>query len=127
MRLYPCPGGTWEGTEADWKKAMKAQGLDPKLFEDTKTREVPTAKKDLLEFLNFFAVDVFRTTEATVPVVDVGALRALHNPSADDSAPPPVAVHFDLDAAFEAAPIGQQLRLAVVAIDTANAEIAGRS
>lgn len=89
MRLYPVPGGTWAGTEAEWKKAMKARGLDPKAFEATKTREVPTAKADLMEFLNFYALDVYRLGDQANAVVaaapeqvDVDALRALHNPSA---------------------------------------------
>jgi hypothetical protein len=33
---------------------MKAKGFNPKEFDATKTREVPTAKADLMEFLNFF-------------------------------------------------------------------------
>lgn len=83
MKLYPVPGGGWEGTEADWKKAMKAKGLDPKQFDATKTREVPTGKKELMEFLTFFSVDVYRTGTAAptpTPTVDVEALRAEHNP-----------------------------------------------
>lgn len=132
MKLYPIPGGTWAGTEADWKKAMKARGLDPKAFEATKTREVPTAKADLMEFLNFFGVDVYRTGDAapttvsSEPTVDVEALRREHNPDAPDLAPPPAPAKvdtFDLDELFTAAPVGQQLRLAVVAIDAAHAAI----
>lgn len=89
MKLYPVPGGIWTGTEAEWKKAMKARGLDAKAFEATKSREVPTAKADLMEFLTFYAVDVYRLGDqagavvATEPEqVDVDALRALHNPTA---------------------------------------------
>ena len=144
MKLYPIPGGTWAGTEADWKKAMKARGLDPKAFEATKTRDVPTGKPDLLEFLNFFAVDVYRdvptgrfdivvnspVVTSYVPV-DVDALRALHNPTAVDlpmqtNADRPAGAGadvFDLDTAFAAAPVVQQLCLAVVAIDAAVAQI----
>jgi hypothetical protein len=95
MKLYPVPGGTWEGTEADWKKAMKAAGHDPKAFEATKTREVPTGKKELMEFLTFFAVDPYRTGRGvpatTVPAVDVEALRREHNPDAPDLPPAPPA------------------------------------
>lgn len=86
MKLYPIPGGTWAGTEADWKKALKALGLDHKNFEATKTREVPTGKKELMEFLTFYNVDVYRlgdgTTMSAPAAVDVEALRAQHNPTA---------------------------------------------
>lgn len=136
MRLYPVPGGTWEGTEADWKKAMKAKGLDPKAFEGTKTREVPTAKKDLMEFLTFFGVDVYRTgtgsptTVPDEPEVDVEALRAIHNPTAaqqvakqipcghgdapDDRGPVPSGTLAEM---FAAAPIKVQAEIAVAFID----------
>ena len=94
MKLYPVPGGGWEGTEADWKKAMKARGLDPKAFESTKTREVPTGKKELMEFLTFFAVDVYRHAGEALRVaqeqapVDIEALRREHNPDpVNDPAP----------------------------------------
>lgn len=87
MKLYPIPGGGWAGTEADWKAAMKAKGLNPKDFEATKTREVPTGKKELMEFLTFFAVDVYRTGSAPITTgpapVDVDALRDQHNPAPD--------------------------------------------
>lgn len=134
MKLYPVPGGTWEGTEADWKKAMKAKGLNPKDFEATKTKEVPTGKKELMEFLNFFAVDVYRTgSAAPAPTVDVEALRALHNPGAG---PRPSDLHPDqtspmtvererfegaptgsLEEQFEAAPIRRQAGIVVAFID----------
>jgi hypothetical protein len=84
MKLYPVPGGGWEGTEADWKKAMKAKGLDPKAFEDRKTREVPTGKKELMEFLTFFQVDVIRLDAGDIvvaPAVDLAELQAKHNPT----------------------------------------------
>lgn len=85
MKLYPVPGGTWAGTEADWKKALKALGLDPKNFEASKTREVPTGKKELMEWLTFYSVDVYRLGDggipAPAPAVDVDALRAQHNPT----------------------------------------------
>lgn len=90
MKLYPIPGGGWAGTEADWKAGMKARGLNPKDFEATKTREVPTGKKELMEFLTFFAVDVYRTGTDTVVTggapVDVDALREQHNPTGDSTA-----------------------------------------
>lgn len=123
MKLYPIPGGEWAGTEADWKKAMKARGYDPKLFEATKTREVPTGKKELMEFLTFFAVDVYRSGGVpltTVPAVDVDALRRQHNPDAPDLAPAAPAsqeLGGDLTQAFLAAPIRLQAELAVGLID----------
>lgn len=91
MKLYPIPGGGWAGTEADWKRRMKAAGLDPKEFEKTKTREVPTGKKELMEFLEFFGVDVYRLPQGstTVSTVDVDALRRQHNPDAPDLPPTP--------------------------------------
>lgn len=123
MKLYPIPGGKWAGTEADWKKEMKAAGLDPKQFEDTKTREVPTGKKELMEFLTFFAVDVYRTGGqpiTTVPAIDVDALRRQHNPDAPDLPPAPTSAPSPdkpLAELFEAAPIKVQAELAVGFID----------
>jgi hypothetical protein len=126
MKLYPVPGGTWEGTEADWKGAMKDKGLNPKdyLTADKKapTREVPTGKKELIEFLNFFAVDVYRLPAGATPdtVVDHAALQAKHNPNAPDLAAPPVVQQVDdIDVVFNGLHINTQLRLAVVAIDNA--------
>ena len=126
MRLYPVPGGTWEATEADWKKAMKAKGLNPKDFDATKARDVPTGKKELIEFLNFYAVDVYRTGDEAPTVVDVDALRALHNPAAvrpstlaEGTEPASRPSSTDLDDMFMNAPLGQQLRLSVAAIDAA--------
>lgn len=126
MKLYPLPGGTWAGTEADWKKAMKAKGLNPKDF-STPSREVPTGKKELMEFLTFFAVDVYRTGDATpAPAVDVEALRALHNPGAgprpsDLTEKPTAALEAaptgSLEEMFEAAPIRKQAGIVVAFID----------
>jgi hypothetical protein len=139
MKLYPIPGGTWAGTEADWKAAMKAKGFNPKEFDATKTREVPTAKADLMEFLNFFVVDVYRFEAMFAPadiVVDHAALQARHNPDAPDLVPrvegiplneprgmetqhPMDVPTLTLDEAFAAAPIQHRLTLAVTAIDAA--------
>ncbi len=120
---------------------MKAKGLNPKDFEATKTREVPTGKKELMEFLTFYAVDVYRIGGDTVvsgSAVDVEALRAQHNPDpgaafatpeqlphgfGEPPAPPPLTINAtDLTTAFEAAPIKLQAELAVGLIDrlTAN-------
>lgn len=133
MRLYPVPGGEWAGTEADWKAAMKAKGLNPKEFEATKTREVPTGKKELMEFLTFFAVDVYRTGGGSAQApVDVEALRAIHNPDGvrpsalEASTTEPKLTGTALDEAFRAAPLGQQSQLAVEFIDNAMRKIEGR-
>lgn len=127
MKLYPVPGGIWAGTEADWKAALKAKGLDHKHFRDSDgkplTREVPTGKKELIEFLTFFAVDVFRTggapTPTTVPAVDVEALRRQHNPEGAEPAPAPAPAEFHgtLEQQFVAAPLKVQAELAVGLID----------
>lgn len=123
MRLYPIPGGDWAPTEADWKKAMKARGLDPKQFEATKTREVPTGKKELMEFLIFFGVDVYRT--------GVGAPAEAVVAGPDPDAPPapkpagiksPIELGYqplNLPELFEAAPIRVQAELVVAFADRA--------
>lgn len=134
MKLYPLPGGDWAGTEADWKKGMKAAGLNPKDFPNP-TREVPTGKKELMEFLTFFAVDVYRTGGAPAQTpVDIDALRALHNPQPGDGPRPSdltrelttmskqtphALIGIALDDAFIAAPFRQQAQLVVAFIDTA--------
>jgi hypothetical protein len=141
MKLYPIPGGTWAGTEADWKREMKAKGLNPKEYPNP-TREVPVAKKELMEFLTFFAVDVYRLPGGAAPTVtataqvDVDALRALHNPTASDivAAAQPAEVSAlaaatgdtnltvtstELAALFEAAPIRVQAELLVGFADRA--------
>lgn len=140
MKLYPIPGGGWAGTEADWKAGMKAAGLNPKDFEATKFREVPTGKKELMEFLTFFSVDVYRTgtgADAVVSgTVDVEALRDRYNPTGKPSSitvvategsngpsltPAPLtsglATTPTLAELFAAAPINLQAELAVGLID----------
>ncbi len=134
MKLYPLPGGDWAGTEIDWKAAMKAKGLDPKEFEATKIREVPTGKKELMEFLTFFGVDVYRLPGGAAPaakpdiVVDHAALQARHNPDAPDLAPTPepkaivtntMGQVLNLAELFEAAPIRVQAELVVSFADRA--------
>lgn len=118
---------------------MKSKGLNPKEFEATKTREVPTGKKELMEFLTFFGVDVYRLgADIVVPGVDVEALRAKHNPGVDDGAPQttdrPAGAGADepraivtntlgqvlnLGELFEAAPIRVQAELVVAFADRA--------
>lgn len=141
MKLYPVPGGIWAGTEAEWKAAMKEAGLDHKIA-TRKSIEIPTDKKGLMEFLTFYAVDVISPrgegvnvapVQAPVaPPVDVEALRALHNPdgvrpsaltTVSPSQQQAVSPINDLETSFDAASISTQLRLAVKAIDNADARI----
>ena len=125
MRLYCTPGGTWAGTEKDWKAAVRAEGLDPK---DISRRivEVPTSKAELMEFLSFYNVNCIGGPLALG--VDVNVNFEIVPPStpapssAGESRDTTVS---DLDAAFAAAPIKQQLRLAVAAIDAADARLNG--
>lgn len=111
MKLYQTPGGTWAGSEKDWKAAMKAEGSDPK-DADRKIVEVPTAKAALMEFLTFHNVNVINP-------------RAFNEPDRSDTPPVEPAASSgsttvtDLDEAFAAAPVRQQLRLSVTAIDAA--------
>ena len=60
---------------------------------------------------------------APAAALDVAALRAQHNPGAADTPAPTHDFPRDLDDLFVEAPIGQQLRLAVVAIDGAVARL----
>ena len=63
MKLYQTPGGTWAGSEKDWKAAMKAEGADPKAM-TRNTVDVPTSKAELMEFLTFNSVNVLNPREA---------------------------------------------------------------
>lgn len=115
MKLYCSPGGTWAGTEAAWKAAVKAEGIDPKTV-DRKQVDVPVDKAGLMEFLTFHGVNPINPR--AIPQV-VGGATPL------PPAPPVVApetVTFpsqsvDLDALFQAAPLGQQLSLAAIACE----------
>ena len=120
MKLYCTPGGTWAGTEKDWKDAVKAEGLDPKSI-DRKIVEVPTAKKPLMEFLTFHNVNAICPAGGRAPEVSLPGDPPPPSPAADSAAT--TVPSFDLDAAFEAAPIKQRLRLAVTAIDAADAAL----
>lgn len=124
MKLYLTPGGTWAGTEKDWAAAMKAEGGNPKAYAGRKIIDVPTAKAELLEFLTFHGVNPInpRVPALAPDVAPAGACPPAPQPSPDDTEIPAVATTVsDLDTAFEGAPIRQQLRLAVSAIDRADA------
>tara|TARA_R100000030_G_scaffold64864_1_gene49370 strand:+ start:8232 stop:8615 length:384 start_codon:yes stop_codon:yes gene_type:complete len=56
MKLYTTGQGHWAGTQADARKTKKRAGMDCALH------EVPTAKPELLDFLNKHKVSV--TTRA---------------------------------------------------------------
>lgn len=116
MKLYQTPGGTWAGSEKDWKTAMKAEGSDPKAA-TLKTIEVPTSKAELMEFLTFHNVNCIapRSSSAVAPQEQKAPLTPA--PAADTTVPG------DLDALFAAAPLRKQLTLAVLAIDAADAAI----
>ena len=122
MKLYQTPGGTWAGNEKDWIAAFKAEGGDPKKYTGRKTVEVPTAKPDLMEFLTFHSVNVVNPQPIAAPeVAPVGVATPLPPAPPPDDTPAVPSTVFDLDAAFSNAPIRQQLRLAVSAIDAADA------
>lgn len=107
MKLYCTPGGTWAGSEKDYKAAMKAEGSDPKVA-DRRQVDVPVDKAGLMEFLTFHRVN---------PI----------NPAIPSSAPAPVSAApatpgttvsgASLDEMFLAAPLGQQLTLAAIACE----------
>lgn len=120
MKLYHTPGGHWSGTEKDWKAAMKAEGRDPKTA-TIKTREVPTDKAGLMEFLTFFNVRCIQPAAATViEVAPQARPPAPQEPVVNGCA---TTVPGDLDALFLAAPLRKQLTLAVQAIDAADAQL----
>lgn len=136
MKLYTTPGGQWAGTEANWKAAMKAEGVELKSYTGRKQIEVPTDKAGLMEFLTFYNVNVINpgahpvveaaggpSSPPAVPSAapDLEALRALHNPEAA----PAVATPTDLGEAFRAAPIARQVELAVNLLDRLEAAVRG--
>lgn len=114
MKLYCTPGGTWAGNEAGWKAAVKAEGIDPKTL-DRKTVEVPVSKAELMEWLTFHNVNPISPRHPVPAGVPEAALTTIPNQ--------PIS---DLDEAFSAAPLRQRLRLAVSAIDQADAALHGK-
>lgn len=110
MKLYVTPGGTWAGTEASWKAAVKAEGLDPKKLERRQV-DVPTSKAELMEFLTFHGVSpIGGRALLTLPTASAVAAQIV-------GAPIP-----DLDELFEAAPVETQLKLAISALNNAHAQ-----
>lgn len=98
MKFRQTPGGTWCGTEATWKSAMKAEGL---------------------EFLTFNNVNVIAPRNGTEVVAGGNSPHPLP-PAAAQTQPATSDIVVDLDALFAAAPMEHKLRLAVAAIDEAD-------
>jgi len=109
MKLYCTPGGTWAGSEATYKAAMKAEGSDPKA-QDRKQIEVPVSKAELMEWLTFHNVNPINPQRNAGVRTNTPAISSTTIPNAPIS---------DLEAAFNAAPIEQQLKLATLAIGEA--------
>ena len=113
MKLY-IANGTYVGTQAEAKAVTK----------DFEQVEVPVDKAGLIDYLNGLRMATVAEVE---PVVVEHAAPAdpvdLPKGFGDPSVPFTVGRLIDLDEAFAAAPIRQQLRLAVVAIDNASVHL----
>lgn len=120
MKLRQTPGGTWCGTEKDYLKALKAEGIARKDYKGREFVEVPTDKPGLMEFLTFHSVNCISPNSTRGSDAAAGA-SPLPPPAPavalSDNAPAP-----DLDELYEAAPIATQLRLAISGINNAHAE-----
>lgn len=84
MKLYCTPGGTWAGSEKDYKAALKTEGVDAK----TVTRrqvDVPVDKAGLMEFLTFHRVNPINPQVSQV----VGGASTPSTPAAPPAAPAP--------------------------------------
>lgn len=97
MKLY-IANGTYVGTQAEAKAITKNFELV----------EVPVDKAGLIDYLNGLCAAASEDAPAVV---------------IENTPPPALSEPIDLDSAFEAAPLSTQLRLAVVAIDTASANL----
>lgn len=109
MKLYSTPKGTWCGTQADWFAAMKAEGAMG--TPEDHTVNVPTTKPELMEFLTFHGLNVIQPCGTTV----LGAVVSQVTMTEPSYAEKSVA----LDDLFQAAPLGQRLTLAAIAIEDA--------
>lgn len=115
MKLYQSPGGTWCGTEKAFNAALKAEGIEPKTYAGRKIVEVPVSKADLMEFLTFHNVNVVSPTRS-VPPEEFSPSPLVVAPAAPTTVP-------DIDELFGKAPLSTRLRLAVGAIDAADAKL----
>lgn len=109
MRFYQTPAGVWTGTHSDWKAAMKAEGAEGTI-EDL-TVEVPTDKAGLMEFLTFHGVNTLHPCGTTI------VSHVVQNMA--PSVPETTVRSLTLDELFEAAPLGQRLTLAGLAVEDA--------
>ena len=100
MKLY-IANGTYVGTQAEAKAITKNFELV----------EVPVDKAGLIDYLNGLTALSYSVPEVN-SLVPAGL-------TAEQANGEPI----DLDSAFEAAPLSMQLRLAVVAIDAATANL----
>lgn len=128
MKLYSI-FGRYYGTQAEAKAAAKESGVrfDP----EQNTVEVPTDKEGLIQYLNQLvearddAFDAVTGGDQFTPVVE------RQDPTVEQSSPLVRLKHqlatarptLELDALFEAAPIGQQLTLASIAMENARSVI----
>ncbi len=105
---------------------MKAEGIDLKTYSGRVFVDVPVDKKGLMEFLTFYGVNCVAPSSPGVADTAVIAAQAEGLPPAAPTVPsvPAAPVTFpsaeiDLDALFQAAPLGQQLTLAGIAVENA--------
>lgn len=124
MKLYTV-NQTYYGTQAEAKTAAKEAGL---LFDPEGMQvEVPTDKPGLIAYLNELVRDSGVEDEFTViverqdPEVSGEGTVVSHAERAVDLAMLKSTV--DLDSAFQAAPLGQQLTLAAIAMENARSRI----
>ena len=103
MKLYQTTKGTWVGTIDAWKATQRAEGGDASGAPTP--IEVPTnPKADFIDWLNGNLERAPEDAPTTVPQDPVPTIIHTEGP-------------IDLDELFMKAPINQQLRLAVSAID----------
>lgn len=119
MKLYQTPGGVVAGTIKGWTDAMKAEGLDPKTYTGRFEINVPTSKPEVMEWLTFHRINLINPPQPGG--TEVAPTEQLPSPPSAPSGGTSTTV--SLDELFAAAPISHQLRLAVVAIDTADARL----
>ena len=111
MKLYQTPGGLWAGTQADWKAAMRHEGAEGRIEE--LTVDVPTDKPGLIEFLLFHGVNTLH------PCGTLVAAHVVQHLTPDVDVPETTIRSMTLDELFEAAPLGQRLTLAALALEDA--------
>lgn len=133
MKLRQSPGGTWCGTEKDYVDALKKEGIKRKDYTGREFVEVPTDKAGLMEFLTFHNVNCITGPGPAAPV-RIPPATALNNAVEEIFQSAEAAgmggkfttipdFPIDLDTQFAAAPLSQRLRLAVTAIDAADAAL----